>query len=256
MIPRLDLNADLGEHDGPPPAAALALLRVITSVNIACGGHAGDEASMGQTARQAALFGVQVGAHPSYPDRDGFGRRVLPMTPHEVTDAVARQVDALGRLARAHGAWVRHVKPHGALYNLACRDRATADAITTAIVSVDRHLALYAPHASALAQAGLSAGLRVVAEGFLDRAYEEDGTLTPRQAEGAVLHDPEAARLRAIEWVRTGQVRTRTGRLLSLAIDTLCVHGDTPDAVAIATLVRTSLLGAGVRVVPSLQAEE
>jgi UPF0271 protein len=253
VIPRLDLNADLGEHDGPPPAAALALLRVVTSANIACGGHAGDEASMRHTAIEAARLGVQIGAHPSYPDRAGFGRRVLPMSLHEVAETVGRQVEALSAVARAAGAPVRHVKPHGALYNLACRDRAAADAITVAIVGVDRGLALYAPHGSALADAGVAAGLRVVSEGFLDRAYEEDGTLTPREVPGAVLHDPDAACIRAVEWVQHRRVRTRTGVLLSLPLDTLCVHGDTPDAVAIATRVREALLSAGVQVRPSLQ---
>jgi UPF0271 protein len=137
---------------------------------------------------------------------------------------------------------------------MACRDRAIADAIARAIAGVDRSLALYAPHASALSEAGMAAGLRVVAEGFLDRAYEDDGTLTPRDVSGSVLHDPDAARHRAIEWARTGQVRTRTGRLLPLDLETLCVHGDTPDAVAIATLVRDSLATAGVQLLPSLQA--
>lgn len=254
MTPRLDLNADLGEHDGPPPPAAQALLRVVTSANIACGGHAGDEASMRHTAAQASMLGVQVGAHPSYPDRQGFGRRVLSMPLRDVANAVARQVDALCVLARAEGARVRHVKPHGALYNVACRDRLVAEAITAAIVSVDRDLGLYAPHGSVLSEAGVAAGLRVVAEGFLDRAYEEDGMLTPREIAGAVLDDPEAARTRAIDWVRSGQVRTRTGRLLSLPLQTLCVHGDTPDAVAIATLVRESLSSAGVQLLPSMQA--
>jgi UPF0271 protein len=254
--PRLDLNADLGEHDGPPPPAALALLRVVTSANIACGGHAGDEASMRHTAREAARLGVQIGAHPSFPDRDGFGRRVLPMPLPEVTETIVGQVEALRAVARAEGAVVRHVKPHGALYNLACRDRAAADAITAAIVGVDRGLALYAPHGSALADAGMAAGLRVVSEGFVDRAYEEDGTLTPREVPGAVLHDPAAACARAVDWVQTGQVRTRTGRPLSLPLETLCVHGDTPDAVAIATRVRTALRSAGVQVRPSLQVRD
>jgi len=252
VTPRLDLNADLGEHDGPPPPHALALLRVVTSTSIACGWHAGDEASMRSTAAAAALLGVQIGAHPSFPDREGFGRRVLPMAPSEVTDAVARQVHALCASATAEGTHARHVKPHGALYNLACRDRVVADAIVAGIIQVDPALALYAPHGSTLAVAGAAATLRVVAEGFLDRAYEDDGLLTPRDVPGAMLHDPAAASARAIEWARTGQVRTRTGGVLSLPLETLCVHGDTPDAAAIAAQVREALAAAGVRLLPSL----
>ena len=253
MTPRLDLNADLGEHDGPPPAPSLALLSLVTSANIACGWHAGDDASMHGVAAEAARLGVQIGAHPSYPDREGFGRRVLPMTPADLTDAVARQVTALCEVAVAEGTQVRHVKPHGALYNLGCRDRHVADAIAAGIAMVDAALALYAPRGSALADAGAAGALRVVAEGFLDRAYEEDGTLTPREVPGAVLHDPAAARVRAVEWVRTGEVATRTGRRLQLPIDTLCVHGDTPEAVAIASGVREALAAAGIRLLSSLQ---
>ena len=205
------------------------------------------------TVAEAAALGVQIGAHPSYPDREGFGRRPMAMTPAEITDAVAHQVHALCAVAVAERTSVRHVKPHGALYNLACRDRQVADAITAGIVLVDARLALYAPSGSALAEAGRAARLHVVAEGFLDRAYEDDGLLTPREVPGAVLDDAAAACERAIAWVRTGQVRTRTGGTLALALDTLCVHGDTPDAVAIAARVRAALVAAGIRLVPSLQ---
>ena len=145
MTFRLDINADLGEHDGAPPEPARALLRTVTSANIACGWHAGDAVSMRLTVAEAAALGVQIGAHPSYPDREGFGRRAMPMTPAEITDAVAHQVHALCAVAAAERASVRHVKPHGALYNLACRDRRVADAITAGIVLVDARLALYAP---------------------------------------------------------------------------------------------------------------
>lgn len=252
MTPRLDLNADVGEHDGPPPASALALLHVITSANIACGWHAGDATSMRHTLAHCAVLGVQVGAHPSYPDRDGFGRRVVPLTPGEVADAVAHQVQALCAVADAEHARVAHVKPHGALYNVACVDPAVADAVVRGVTLVGCAVAMYAPGASALAASARAAGLRVVAEGFLDRAYDDDGRLTPREVPGAVLHDAEAARARAIAWARTGQVVTRTGRSLSLALETLCVHGDTPDAAVIASRVREGLEASGVAVRPSL----
>jgi UPF0271 protein len=250
---RLDLNADLGEHDGPPPAPARALLRLVTSVNIACGGHAGDAESMRLVVADAAALGVQIGAHPSFPDRDGFGRRVLPMTLDGIREAVADQVRALGVIALRQGAAMRHVKPHGALYNLAVRDAAVAAAVVAGVIRSGAPLALYAPSGSALAAAGAAGVLRVVYEGFLDRSYEDDGTLTPREVPGAVLHDPDAACARATTWAGWGLVRTRTGRLLALPLETLCVHGDTPEALAIATRVREALAGAGVRLVSSLQ---
>ena len=249
---RLDLNADLGEHDGPPPPPARALLHLVTSVNIACGAHAGDAESMRLVVAEAAALGVQIGAHPSFPDRDGFGRRVVPMALAGISDTVAGQVSALITIASRQGATMAHVKPHGALYNLAARDRAVADAVVAGIVRADASLALYAPHGSALAAAGASGRLRVVSEGFLDRAYEDDGTLTPRDVPGAVLHDPDVACVRATTWADSGLVRTRTGRLLALPLETLCVHGDTPDAVAIAKRVRDALVDAGVRVVKAL----
>jgi UPF0271 protein len=252
VTPRLDLNADVGEHDGVPPASAIALLGVITSASVACGWHAGDATSMRLTVAEAAARGVQIGAHPSYPDRVGFGRRVLSIPPLEVTDAVARQVYALCAVALAEDTCVRHVKPHGALYNVAWHDRIVADAIAAGIVSVDRGLALYAPRGSALWAAGEAAGLRVVAEGFLDRAYEDDGSLTPRDLPGAVIGDAVAARWRALQWARTGRVRTRTGHELTVPLETLCVHGDTPEAATIVALVREGLEEAGIRLLPSL----
>ncbi|WP_239491640.1 LamB/YcsF family protein [Luteitalea sp. TBR-22] len=253
---RLDMNADVGEHDGPPLEDALALLRLVTSANIACGAHAGDDESMRLTARAAAAGGVQVGAHPSFPDREGFGRRVLPLSPAQVRDEVARQVQRLAGLAALEGVPVRHVKPHGALYNLAGHDRRVAEAIVAGIVAVDAALALYAPHGTALADAGHAAGLRVVAEGFLDRAYEDDGSLTSRAVEGAVLHDADAASVRALAWVRTGLVTARSGQLIRLPLETLCVHGDTPGAAAMAARVRAALRAAGVRIVPALAPSE
>ena len=253
MTSRLDLNADLGEQEGAPPAHVRALLHIVTSANIACGAHAGDGESMRLVAVEAAAHGVQIGAHPSFPDREGFGRRAVPMPTAAISDTVAAQIEELGAIATRQGAVMRHVKPHGALYNLAARDRAIADAVVAGIVRPGAALALYAPYGSMLAAAGLAAGLRVVYEGFLDRAYEEDGSLTPRDVPGAVLHDPAEACARARIWAASGFVRTRTGQMLALPLETLCVHGDTYDAVAIATRVRNALAQAGVRLRPSLQ---
>ena len=254
MSLRLDLNADVGEHDGPPPAAARALLRVITSANIACGWHAGDPVSMRQTVEAASVLGVQIGAHPSYPDRDGFGRRSMILSPQEIADAVTHQVRALALIASDERTRVAHVKPHGALYNAAWQDADVAAAIVAGIVAVDRGLALYAPHASALAAAGLEVGLRVVAEGFADRNYEDDGTLTPRGHVSAVIHEPHAVGARAVSWLHTGVVAARSGRPLQMPVETLCVHGDTPGAAVIAEHLRASLVAAGVGVRPALDA--
>lgn len=253
---RLDLNADLGEHDGAPGAQALALLRIVTSANIACGAHAGDDDSMRLTARAAHQLGVQVGAHPSFPDREGFGRRILLLPPSRIRAEVAVQVARLVALAGLEGVTVRHVKPHGALYNLAAHDRVVAEAVAAGIVDVDAGLAVYAPHGTALAAESGAAGLQVIDEGFLDRAYEDDGSLTPRTVDGAVLHDVPAASARAVEWARTGTVVARSGRRLALPLATLCVHGDTPDAVDIAAQARAALEAAGVRLQPSLAPTE
>ena len=252
MMLRLDLNADVGEHDGPPPPAARALLRVITSANIACGSHAGNDISMRETIAEATALGVQIGAHPSFPDREGFGRRVLAMPPREISDAVAHQVQTLAAIARAERTHLRHVKPHGALYNTAWHDATVADAIVAGMLDADGSLALYAPPGSALAAAGRTAKLTVVAEGFADRGYDDDGRLVPRGRPGAVIEAAGEVGRRVLEWARTGQIVAQSGRPLRLSIDTLCVHGDTPDAAHIAAGLRDLLLAAGVRLRPSL----
>ncbi|MBA2355574.1 MAG: LamB/YcsF family protein [Acidobacteria bacterium] len=246
--PSIDLNADVGEHDGAPPAPERALLRLVTSVNVACGWHAGDASSMRHTVVAAAACGVQVGAHPSFPDREGFGRRMRAMPPHEIVDAVAHQVDALCAVAALEDVRVRFVKPHGALYNVAWHDPSLASAIVGGVLSVDATLAIVAPHRSALAAAAQAAGVRVVEEGFLDRAYEDNGRLTPREIAGAVLTDASAAARRAADWVLTGRVGARSGSVLTVPVQTLCVHSDTPGAVALASAVRAALALAGIDV--------
>lgn len=248
---QIDLNADLGESYGrwrlPHDAE---LLDLITSASIACGYHAGDPATMLATTAEAAQRKVSVGAHPGYPDLPGFGRRDLAATPEEVRGYVIYQVGALAACCIAAGTRLRYVKPHGALYNRAARDAATADAIADAIASVDPTLVLLGLAGSELIAAGARAGLRTAAEAFIDRAYEADGTLTPRGQPGAVLHDPEECADRAARMVLDGLVQCRDGTILELAPDSLCAHGDGPTAVAVLKTTRARLLGSGVTIAP------
>ena len=247
---RVDLNADAGESFG---AWALgddaALLESVTSVNVACGFHAGDPSIIRRTIRLAARAGVRVGAHPGYPDLQGFGRRTMALGPGEVEDIVLYQVSAVLGMARAEGVRLAHVKPHGALYNQAARDPALAAAIARAVVSLESGLMLVALAGSALLQAGVDAGLPVAAEAFADRAYFADGTLAPRHLGGAVIRDVDVVAARAVTIVREGRVRTLDGEAdVSVRADTLCIHGDTPGAATLARVIRTALEAAGVLV--------
>jgi len=251
-VPTIDLNADIGEHasGSARPSADAALLGLITSASVACGFHAGDPEVMRDTVTDAARLGVAIGAHPGYPDRLGFGRRELAATPSEIAAYVVYQIGALDAVCRAAGTRLRYVKPHGALYNRAAVDRPTATAIADAIRSVDRSLGLLALAGSALYEAGRAAGLSTAAEAFADRAYRADGRLAPRDAPGAVLTDPAAVADRALAIVRDGSVPTIDGAILTLRADSLCVHGDTPDAAALLRAVRARLAGAGVTLAP------
>jgi UPF0271 protein len=251
MQPAIDLNCDMGESFGPwRMGADEAVLPYITSANIACGAHAGDPSVMRRTVRLAREAGVSVGAHPGFPDLQGFGRRELKADPREMEDWIVAQIGALAAIARAEGAVLRHVKAHGALYNLAVRDRALAEAIARAIASVDRSLIMFGLPKSAMTDAGADAGLRVAAEGFADRAYEPDGSLTPRSKPGAVIHDPEVVVRRAVRMVRDRVVLTPDGREIALQVDTICVHGDTPGADELVRRIRAGLEAAGIDVRP------
>lgn len=248
-IRRVDLNADAGESFG---RYALGddrqVMQAVTSVSIACGWHAGDPGVIRATLAMAREAGVAVGAHPSFPDLQGFGRREMQMTDAELENGVIYQVAAVAGLAAAEGLRLAHVKPHGALYNLACRDVRVASAVASAVAMVDRRLSVYALPASALAHAAEGAGLRVVSEGFADRQYEDDGTLTPRTLANAVLTDPDAVAARAAQWMISGTIATRTGASLPLHIETLCLHGDTPGAAVTAAALRRALESSGVLV--------
>jgi UPF0271 protein len=235
----IDLNSDVGESLGPwPMGSDDELIPLVSSVSIACGFHAGDPVGIQRTIAAAVAAGAAIGAHPGYPDLVGFGRRDLAMAPDELTAAVLYQVAALAGMVRAAGAELRHVKPHGALYNRAAADPALAEPIARAVARVSRDLVLFGPPGSALLAAGEAAGLPVAAEGFADRVYEADGSLRSRRLAGALLTDPEAAAAQAVELAETGRYAT------------LCVHGDTPGAPAIARAVRAGLSAAGVEVEP------
>ena len=248
---RIDLNCDMGESFGRYALGDdAAMLDVVTSANVACGLHAGDPTVMQATVALAAQKSVAVGVHPGYPDLQGFGRRAMALTPAEIEAAVLYQIGALAGFARAVGAPLVHVKPHGALYNVAARDQAVAEAITRAVAAFDPGLIVVTLPDSALLYAAQAAGLRVAREGFADRAYREDGSLVPRSEPGAVIHDPAMATVCAIRMVTQGEVEAITGNVVPLHIDTLCIHGDTPGAVAIAAALRSALEAEGVVVAP------
>jgi UPF0271 protein len=246
---RIDLNADLGESFGPwPMGHDAALMDSITSANVACGFHAGDPTVMRRTVALAASRHVAIGAHPGFQDLVGFGRREMHASASEVEDLVLYQVAALAGIAAAHGVRLQHVKAHGALYNMAVRDRGLADAIARATAAFDASLVLFGLPGSALLEAGRAAGLPVAAEAFADRAYEPDGTLVSRRQTGSVIHDPALVVARAIEIATTGSVVAVDGSRLRLAADTLCLHGDTPGSADLARAVRRGLEDAGVAV--------
>jgi UPF0271 protein len=244
----VDLNADVGESAGGLSASDRDLIPLLSSVSIACGVHAGDPVTMQATLAHAAGAGVAVGAHPGLADREGFGRRALDVSADEIEALVALQIEALTGLAAREGTGLRHVKVHGALYTMAARDEALAAGVVRGVAAVDRALRVFAPAGSALARAAEDAGLRVVREAFADRGYEADGSLTPRGRPDAVIEDPARAAARAVAMVTDGAVETTTGQAVRIEADTLCVHGDTPGAVAIARAVRAALGAAGVTV--------
>ena len=220
----------------------------ITSANIACGAHAGDAAVMRRTLRLASKHGVACGAHPGFADLAGFGRREIPITPGEATDLVLWQLGALAAIARSEGVTLRHVKPHGALYNMAARDTALGTAIATAVQQFDPRLVFFGLAGSPMLDAGRAAGLTVAAEGFADRSYEPDGSLTPRSQPGAVIHDLALVVQRAVRMVTASRVTARDGSEIAIHVDTICLHGDTPGAADLARALRQGLEAASVQV--------
>ena len=246
---RVDLNADLGESSATSPAGEdPALMRHITSANVACGFHAGDPGVMRATVALAREYGVAVGAHPGFPDLEGFGRREMRVSPRDVEDFVVYQVGALAAIAAAQGVRLQHVKPHGALFNMAVRDVSLADAIARAAATIDRSMILFGLPGSEIVAAGRRAGLRTACEAFADRAYHPDGTLVPRQQPGAVFDDPDTVARRVLHMVREKTVDALDGSRVTLTVDTICVHGDTPGAADLAARIRSALANAGVGV--------
>jgi len=250
---RIDLNADVGEWTGDDPARGTdaALMALVSSVNVACGAHAGDAESMAATVDLAGFNGLAIGAHPGYPDREGVGRRRMDLTADELRATLFRQIEALADVCATQGVALVHVKAHGALYNAAATDPLVAHVIARAVGEIDDRLALFGPPGSALLDAARDVGLRGVAEGFADRHYEPDGSLRPRSMDGAVLADASGIALQA--WHLATEHRVMAGReadWIAMPVDTICLHGDTPGVVRAARDIRSVLANHDVVVRP------
>jgi UPF0271 protein len=228
-----------------------AMLEIVTSANVACGFHAGDPVVMRATVELAKARGVGIGAHPSFWDTVGFGRRmILGESPADLTQQIIYQIGGLQAVAAAAGHPIRHVKTHGSLGNMAAVDAELAEAVVRAVLAVDRDLLLVVMPGNALEKAGERAGLRLVREVYADRTYDDAGNLTSRKQPGAVIHDAEVATRRVLEMVESGSIVASSGRRIPVSVDTVCVHGDNPAAVAMARLIRAGLEAAGVTLRP------
>jgi UPF0271 protein len=246
---RIDLNGDVGESFGAYEIGHDAeLIPILTSANIACGFHAGDPGVMRAAVALAREHGTNIGAHPGFPDLVGFGRRELKATPREVEDLVAYQIGALAAIAAVQGMRLSHVKPHGALYNMAARDPDLADAIARATAAVDRSLLLFGLPGSRSLDAARRHGVRAISEAFADRAYRPDGSLVPRSEPGAVIDDAQQVVERAVAIARERMVVAADGTRVPLDVETICVHGDTPGAAELASRIRKALIDVGIQV--------
>jgi UPF0271 protein len=252
---QIDLNADMGEGFGAYKIGHdEELLGIVTSANVACGFHGGDATVMHKLAARAKERGVGIGAHPGFNDLWGFGRRTIAMNPQDLEYLVAYQIGALQGLAAYAGAPVRHVKAHGALYNMAAKDETYARAIAQAVRTIDPQLIFVGLPGSELQKAAEKEGLAFAREGFCDRLYRDDGSLMPRSVAGSVIGDPAAAAAQALRFARDSEVVTATGDTLKLKVDTLCIHGDEPAAVNVASAVRKALESAGIKLAPMASA--
>ncbi|MCD7762206.1 MAG: 5-oxoprolinase subunit PxpA [Lachnospiraceae bacterium] len=247
----IDLNCDLGESFGNYKCGMdEEIIPCITSANVACGFHASDPLVMQKTVRTAKDNNVRVGAHPGFPDLVGFGRRNMSLSAAEITAIIEYQIGALGAFCTANGISLQHVKPHGALYNMAVKDSAIAEAICEGIAAVNSHLILLGPAKSKLIAAAEKYGLPVAREVFADRAYEEDGTLVPRSRPGAVITDEDLAITRVIQMIEKGTVTAITGKEIEVEADSVCIHGDSPAALAFAQNIHAALLAEGITIAP------
>lgn len=253
MVRTIDLNADLGEGYGPwKMGDDGAMFAVVTSANIACGGHASDPETMYATLALAKARGIVIGAHPSYPDKEGFGRRRLPFSGAEIERFVAAQVGALMGIAALAGTQVRYVKVHGALANVAAEDAGVATAIVNAVSAVDKSLALLAISGTQQEKVARNRNLRVFSEVYADRGYGDDGNLVPRSQPGALIDSLDAATDRLLRFLETGRMPTVSGGQVALAAESICIHGDSPHAVAMATHLKAALVAHGMTIAPFL----
>lgn len=244
---RIDLNCDMGElPEAIADGTQEALLRSITSANVACGGHAGDGRTMRTTIEQALKAGVAIGAHPGYPDRANFGRLELKMSAQAVADSIYEQVRALAEVAAKCGTKLVHVKPHGALYNQAVKNRELAEAIAKGVAKYSKDLILMGLAESPMLDVFRKAGFAVAAEAFADRRYEPDGTLRSRKFENALIRDPAEAARQALSIAQRGIVTAHDGTEVKLSAQTICIHGDTPGSVQIAAAVARTLRDAAI----------
>ncbi|MEZ0118572.1 UNVERIFIED_ORG: UPF0271 protein [Heyndrickxia coagulans] len=248
-MPSIDLNCDMGESFGAYTIGKdEEILDLITSANIACGFHAGDPTVMRKTVRMAAEKGVGIGAHPGLPDLMGFGRRNMQISPQEAYDMTVYQIGALAAFAKAEGSTIRHVKPHGALYNMAAKDARLAEAIAEAVYDVSPDLILFGLAGSELVKAGEKAGLKTASEVFADRTYQQDGALTPRREPNALIEDRETAAKQVIRMIKEGVVTSVQGEDVSVRADTICIHGDGRQALHFAAFIRQSLEQEGIKI--------
>lgn len=248
---QIDLNCDMGESFGAwRMGEDERMMAHITSANIACGFHAGDPMVMQKTVRLAMESGIGIGAHPGFPDIVGFGRRAIQTAPGEVRAMLIYQIGALLAFVKSEGGRLQHVKPHGALYNMAADNEAIALEVAQAVFSIDSELILVTQPGCVLARIAERQGLRVAREVFPDRAYLENGRLAPRSMSGAVIHDPDSVKKRIVRLIREGEMVAITGKSIALPTDTLCIHGDTPGAPDLAALIRKELEETGIAVLP------
>ena len=248
----VDINCDLGESYGKALVGQdEVLMPMLSSANIACGFHGGDPGTIHRTVRLAQSYGVSIGAHPSYPDLAGFGRRRMDLSPQEVYDCMLYQMGALSGFVRAAGERLHHVKPHGALYNAACRDVELAEAIVNAIFYFDRELILFGPAGSELEAAAHKTGIRFFREVFADRTYQSDGSLTPRSHPSSLISEASAAICQVDDILLRGYVMSVDGRQVPMAADTICIHGDGPHAVELLSALHRHLKDIGFEITSS-----